>query len=162
MESIIFKKEQKDKVLSQNFDKISGKIVKGRGVGKKIGFPTINLITDKLPIKLNGVFAGKVEKKGKFFTSAIFIGKAKTFQQFEKTIEIHILENDFFNFFTKKDQFLTFFLKQKIRSVKKFKDINTLKKQISKDCKKILQCQSNARTRGLSPLFPVLKLKKSK
>lgn len=53
---------------------ISGKVIKGDGYGRKIGFPTVNLeiTTKKLP--KNGVYAGIVNLDGKEYRGGIVIG----------------------------------------------------------------------------------------
>lgn len=52
---------------------ISGKVIKGDGYGKKLGFPTVNLITtEALPPE--GIYAGVGVLEGKEYRAGIIIG----------------------------------------------------------------------------------------
>ena len=105
-------------------------VIRGKGKGKKLGFPTINLkIEDK--INLSGVFAGSLEIDGKIHDGVIFVGKAKTFNRKEKTIEIHLFDFDI-EIKENTKAFLSF--GKKIREIQKFSSEEELKKAISKDC----------------------------
>ena len=57
---------------------ISGKVIKGDGYGKKIGYPTINIERrDFLKMKTKpvfGVYAGKVKLSAKTYRAGIIIG----------------------------------------------------------------------------------------
>ena len=99
---------------------ITGRVVYGAGIGKGLGFPTINLKTD--PHKLipsQGVYAGRCQN----FKAAINIGKI---------VEAHLIG------FDKKiyGHRVTLRLERKIREEKKFPDIEKLKAQITKDVAK--------------------------
>ena len=51
---------------------ISGRVVKGDGYGRKLGFPTVNLETkDELPKA--GVYAGEAVLEGKIYRAGILI-----------------------------------------------------------------------------------------
>lgn len=73
---------------------ISGFVVDGQKQGRKIGFPTANmLIVDEYVIPGEGVYAGYVEVKGKTYQSLISIGHNPTFNQTQKlSVETHILD----------------------------------------------------------------------
>ena len=119
---------------------LEGKIIKGRGRGKKLGYPTANFVLNDYVLPMKGVYVTKTyfekNKKKKYFGIAN-IGNRPTFN--EKKV---FFENHFFNlknFLYKKKIFvelLAFLLKEK-----KFANIKILKKQIEKDillAKKIL------------------------
>ena len=62
---------------------ISGKVIKGKGIGKKLGFPTVNI---KLIEKIeSGVYAGFVRFGNKDYIAGIFVGPDK------KLIEAHLI-----------------------------------------------------------------------
>lgn len=65
---------------------ISGKVIKGDGYGRKIGFPTINLKSDtKKDSKLkDGVYAGEAILSKKIYKTGIIIGP-------KDKIEAHLL-----------------------------------------------------------------------
>lgn len=71
---------------------ISGKVFQDRMVGRKIGFPTVNVEIDqeKSPLK-NGVYAGYVVLDKKY-KAIINYGARPTFNLSKKLIEAHILD----------------------------------------------------------------------
>ncbi len=113
---------------------IMGKVIKGKGRGKDLGYPTANM--EVSPFKLlppAGVYAVWVILNGEKLKGALNIGKRPTFGEKETSIEVHI-----FNF--NKDIYgetLKIELIKRIREERKFSSIEELKKQIKKDCKLI-------------------------
>jgi riboflavin kinase/FMN adenylyltransferase len=75
---------------------LRGKVVKGRGVGNKIGIPTANIdITDREKIiPKNGVYAGWAEVKGKKIDAVVSIGPTPTFSREEEILEVHLFDWD--------------------------------------------------------------------
>ena len=54
--------------------KISGKVIKGKGYGRKIGFPTVNLESKIKEMPPDGVYAGRVILEEKEYRAGIVIG----------------------------------------------------------------------------------------
>lgn len=106
---------------------VSGKIEKGRGIGRKLGFPTLNIAYDG---ELSGVFAGKVFLKGEWVIAAIHIGPKPTFNDVTKTCEAFLID---WNGNVEKGTEIKIEILKKIRDTKKFDDAESLKKQISED-----------------------------
>lgn len=110
--------------------KLVGVVVKGRGVGSKIGVPTANIQLDKEEKSLEfGVFAGVVIVADKTYRAAIFIGPPLTFNLIKPIIEAHLL-NFNGNIVGEK---VTFVLAKKLRDIKKFDSVIDLQNQITKD-----------------------------
>ncbi len=115
---------------------LEGKIIKGKGLGKKLEFPTINLAYSG---NESGVFKGEVFIDGKKFRAAIHLGTKPTFNDDEKTLEAFLLNfnDDFFS-----DELLGKKVKvivlKKTRETKKFASLEELKKQIQKDVEQML------------------------
>lgn len=110
---------------------ITGTVVKGRQLGRTIGFPTANLKIEeeyKL-IPLNGVYIVKSYWNGKEIFGMMNIGTNPTVDGKEKTIETNFLdlEEDLYG-----KEMRIYFL-QRIRSEEKFDSIDTLKAAIEND-----------------------------
>lgn len=72
---------------------LSGKVVRDRGVGTKIGIPTANLLIDeKIILPKNGVYAGFVYVDSKSYPCVINIGFRPTFGLDKKSVEVHIID----------------------------------------------------------------------
>lgn len=84
--------EKANKLLGRLFS-ISGVVVKGKQLGRKIGFPTANIEYNSFHcIPQNGVYATITEYKGKRFPSMTNIGYNPTFKNKYISIETHILD----------------------------------------------------------------------
>ncbi|HAA84030.1 MAG: Riboflavin biosynthesis protein RibF [Thermodesulfobacterium sp. 37_54] len=111
-----------------------GKVIKGQGLGKKLGFPTANIeIPKNKLLPPSGVYAVWVYYQNQRFKGAMNIGVKPTFEQKELTVEVHLLG---FNQELYGKQLKVEFVK-KIRPERKFGSIEELKAQISKDCRLI-------------------------
>jgi riboflavin kinase/FMN adenylyltransferase len=78
-------------LLGRNFS-VKGKVKEGFKRGKKLGFPTANLIPDKKITPCPGVYAVKVRFARKIYDGVVNIGYNPTFSQNEPSFEVHILE----------------------------------------------------------------------
>ena len=119
-----------NKLLKRNWA-IEGIVKKGRGMGKKIGFPTCNIDLNEYVIAKPGVYAVKVlqGKSKKTLKGIANLGYRPTFNQKKIILEVNIF-NFNRNLYNKKltVQFIKF-----IRGEKKFKGIDQLRKQIKLD-----------------------------
>ncbi|HLV09863.1 MAG TPA: riboflavin kinase, partial [Halanaerobiales bacterium] len=72
---------------------INGKVIKGAGRGKKLGFPTANLKTEtQYVLPPSGVYATYVLLRGKRYRSITNFGNKPTFSDNVYSIEVHILD----------------------------------------------------------------------
>jgi FAD synthetase len=104
----------------------SGKVIKGKGMGKKLGFPTANLDT-VLDID-EGIYYGTCIKNGQEEYMVMSVGYNPMFK--DKSIEIHILQNydtDFYN------EILNINVKGFIRKMKFYPSLDILIQAIQKD-----------------------------
>ena len=119
-----------NKLLSRNWS-IEGKVEKGRMLGRKIGFPTCNIDIKNYVIAKPGVYSVniRIPKVKKKFKGIANLGFRPTFNQKKILLEVNLF-NFSGNLYNKKlsVDFIKF-----IRGEKKFKNINQLKRQISKD-----------------------------
>jgi len=111
---------------------IQGKVIKGEKRGRKIGFPTCNIIIDDYIIPKLGVYSvsveiGKIKKKG-----IANIGYRPTFKGKKLLLEVNIfdLKANLYN------KIISVNFNKFIREEKKFKNIDELKVQIKKDIAK--------------------------
>ena len=121
---------QVNKLLNRNWS-VRGKVIKGKQLGKKIGFPTANIDIKDYVLACPGVYAVKVKIKenSKNIKGIANLGYRPTFNGKKILLEVHL-----FNFsgnLYNKDltvEFLKF-----IRKEKKFKNVEQLRKQIKID-----------------------------
>ena len=127
------KLDQANKFLSRKWS-IVGKVLKGRQLGKKIGFPTANINIKDYIIAKPGVYAVSVKKQNsiKFIKGIANLGYRPTFNQKKILLEVHLF-NFSGNLYNK---YLTVNFLKFIRKEKKFKEIGQLKKQIKIDLQK--------------------------
>lgn len=122
--------------------RLIGRIIPGRGKGRRLGFPTANMKLPKQVIPADAVYAGyalvadsidEILANGKKIPAALSIGKSPTYGDTETVlIEAHLLEKNIPDLYGK--QIAMDFIK-KIRPQKKFKTESKLADQIAKDCK---------------------------
>ncbi len=111
--------------------KITGKVIKGNSIGRKIGYPTANLQVfdkDKL-IPKRGVYLVYTRLENKVIHGMMNIGIKPTIKNKEESIEVHLFE-------WKKniyDKSIDIFLKKFIREEKKFKSLDKLADQLKID-----------------------------
>lgn len=121
--------------------RIAERIIPGRGVGIKLGFPTLNMKKPKQVIPAEGVYTGFV-KIGEVMDDALqskekipavySIGQARTYgDDFPLLIEAHLLIENVDDLV---GQYMAMDFIQRIRNQHKFKTPEDLSKQIAKDC----------------------------
>ncbi|QIB26145.1 bifunctional riboflavin kinase/FAD synthetase [Caloranaerobacter azorensis] len=111
---------------------IEGKVIRGRGIGRKLGFPTANISFDSdIVIPKAGVYKTNTIVDGSRFPSITNIGFNPTFNGGKLSIETHILDYSE-NIYDKTIliEFIDF-----IRKERKFDDVNKLIEQVKLDIK---------------------------
>ena len=111
---------------------VEGKVIKGKKRGRKIGFPTCNMSLNNYVIPKLGVYAVKVSIKGLIKNGVANIGYRPTFNGQNLLLETNIfgINKNLYN------KAISISFKKFIRSEKKFKNFEYLKKQIKKDMKR--------------------------
>ncbi len=118
---------------------ISGHVIEGNQIGRKIGFPTANI---KIPepykqVPKDGVYAVRVKLNGDSYFGMLNIGSRPTIQPelISINIEVHILNFDqkIYN------QTVTVSFVKRIRDEKKFNGLEELALQLEKDKKEVLK-----------------------
>ena len=119
---------------------VFGDVVKGRGMGKKLGFPTANLRVEPHKLLPPGIFAVRgwvlsAQPKGGFqkrrsFVGVCNIGRRPTLLKHSPvTVEVHSLSTAF----DSKTRYLFVELLSRLRSERKFKNREALQRAIQSD-----------------------------
>jgi len=123
--------EKVNNMLGRHYS-ASGIVIKEKQLGRKLGFPTANLKVNPDKMLPKGVFAVKVHLSDGIYNGVCNIGHRPTIENIQHkhlATEIHILDFDK----TIYGKTITFEFLWKIRNEKKFKSIDELKSQISRD-----------------------------
>ncbi|WP_299223007.1 bifunctional riboflavin kinase/FAD synthetase [uncultured Psychroserpens sp.] len=115
---------------------MTGIVIKGKGLGKQIHFPTANIAIEE-PYKLipkNGVYVTRTVINNVFVYGMMNIGTNPTVNGTKQSIEVHFfnLNQDLYH------QTLKVEVLQRLRDEHKFESIKLLKRQLEKDKKSAL------------------------
>ncbi|MCA1825083.1 MAG: bifunctional riboflavin kinase/FAD synthetase, partial [Frankia sp.] len=73
--------------------RLEGVVVRGDGRGREIGYPTANLEHHRFAaVPADGVYAGRVLRRGSLLPAAIAVGTNPTFQGRERRVEAYLLD----------------------------------------------------------------------
>lgn len=117
-------------ILGRPF-RLEGTVIKGEGRGRKIGFPTANiLVSPDLIVPDKGVYISRTTNKGMTYNSITNIGNNPTFNTSDNLfIETHLFDFDDYLY----GEQIEIELYKKVRDEKKFSSVNELVDQIKKD-----------------------------
>lgn len=72
---------------------LSGRVIKGRGIGQQLGFPTANISPFHSAVPPHGVYSAEcILEDKRIFPSAVNIGIAPTIRQQDFAIEAHVID----------------------------------------------------------------------
>lgn len=122
--------EKANRYLGDHYT-IQGMVVKGKGIGKSLNYPTANIQinSDLKLIPKHGVYIVKCLIDNKFCWGMMNIGVNPTFDNNELSIEVHFLDYDGDLY----GNALNIELLKHLRNEKKFNSIENLKNQIALD-----------------------------
>ncbi len=125
------KVKRANKLTYQPYE-ITGTVIQGYRRGRELGYPTANLKEDYHCYLKHGSYLTETLIGGKWYPSVTFVGEAKTFQEHQYSIETHILnfQQDLYG------EHLSIKFLQYIGRVKKFQNVDDLKKYIAHLIKK--------------------------
>lgn len=118
-----------NKLLARPF-MIQGNVIKGKQLGRTLGFPTVNLDYNKrYVLPKGGVYYTAVEYKGRIFKGITNVGYNPTTEDNKLNIETHILgfNEDIYN-----EHIKVYFI-ERIREEKKFNSLHELAEQLKRD-----------------------------
>ena len=127
------------KVLGRNFT-LDGEVVHGDGRGRKLGFPTANLVTQKEILPRDGVYAVKVKWRDEYYDGVINIGCRPTFAASEPTLEIHLMDfhGDLYA------ERLRIYFVDRLRDEQRFPSVEALKEAVARDIAKARALLANS------------------
>jgi riboflavin kinase/FMN adenylyltransferase len=108
---------------------IMGRVVRGDGIGRSIGYPTANLDTDDQLLPPRGVYAVWVKIEGDRFKGLLNIGRRPTLGGGDVRVEVYILDFDRDIY----DRWVEIEFVRKIRGEKQFDSLKDLARQIERD-----------------------------
>ena len=110
---------------------VAGTVVRGDGLGHKLGFPTANLDTTGLALPPHGVYAVHAETGGKTYRAVLNIGHRPTLQtpNPQLRVEAHLID------FTRDlyGQEVEVVFVERLRAEKRFASLGELRQQIARD-----------------------------
>lgn len=112
-----------------------GTVIAGEGVGRSMGFPTINLCVDDQLIPAEGVYAGMAEIASLRSAAAISIGRRPTFDGHALAVEAFVLDHggDWYGQAARLD------LHAMLRQQRRFAGVEELAEQIRRDVEGVRQ-----------------------
>ena len=120
---------------------LNGTVVKGKGLGKKIDYPTANILIkeDYKLIPKRGSYIVNAKINDKLYFGMMNIGVNPTVNGEKETIEVHFfdLNKDIYN------RKLQIHLLERIRDEQKFESLEALKTQLQKDKERALNYIAN-------------------
>ncbi len=108
---------------------VTGKVLRGAGRGRRLGFPTANLRPDRPLILPPGVYAARARWAGGRAAAVVNVGYRPTFEENEYWVEAYLLDFDGDLY----DQPLTLSFMERIRPETKFPTADALKRQVAAD-----------------------------
>ena len=108
---------------------VRGRVLRGRGRGRQLGFPTANLKPERELILAPGVYAARASWAEGGAGAVVNVGVRPTFGEGEYWVEAHLLE------FSESlyDKVLTLAFLERIRAEQKFPDVEALRAQVARD-----------------------------
>lgn len=123
---------QAEKMLGKPYS-IRGRVAHGNKLGRTIGFPTANIMLNRLVTPIQGVYAVQVETAEGVFNGIANVGNRPTINGTKPLLEVHIF--GFQGNLYGKAIGVNFL--HKIRNETKFENFEALKLQIEKDVSKV-------------------------
>ena len=110
---------------------VRGVVFRGRGLGKGLGFPTVNLDIGRVLIPGDGIYTGAYFCGERVGPAALSIGKSPTFPEGAANVEAHFVgwEGDLYG------ETVTIMFFRRLRSQRAFPDQVSLVRQIDMDVK---------------------------
>ncbi len=120
---------------------IKGVVTKGRALGRKLGFPTANIVLEgSASVQIeNGVYRSRVCVGGVWYKAVSNVGVKPTVGSFERGVESHIIDfaGDIYGVTIEVE------LIEKLRDEAHFESLEALQAQVLKDIEKVKNIKLN-------------------
>lgn len=128
---------------------VSGRVARGHGRGRTLGFPTANIVSRTEVLPPDGVYATMLESEGRRWPSVTSIGVNPTFGDGPRTVESYVFDfsGDLYG------RSVRLFWVEKIRDEKKFSSADLLVGQIKDDAlraREILSASDAVKSSGVA------------
>ena len=117
-----------EKLLGKPYS-IAGRVAHGNKLGRTIGFPTANIMLNRLVVPIHGVYMVRVETKTGTYQGIANIGNRPTINGTKPLLEVHIFDFNT-NLYA---QHMTLFFEHYVRPNRKFASLDELQEQIQRD-----------------------------
>ena len=120
---------------------IVGRVISGKGLGRRLGFPTANLSIDQAAGIAYGVYSAKAEVAGRWHAAVLNVGEHPTLPEGLPTVEVYILDEPVALY----GEDLRVILLRYLRPEQKFNNIDELREQIGRDVEQAREDANQAR-----------------
>ena len=121
---------------------LEGKVVKGHGIGRKMGFPTANLLVDEHKLLPKpGVYSIVADVRGSEYVGFCNVGFQPTFDDREKHLVVEVNLFDFDSDIY--DELIEVFFVDYLRDVQKFSSVEALIEELNADKIRAIESISN-------------------
>jgi riboflavin kinase/FMN adenylyltransferase len=109
--------------------RVRGRVVRGEGRGRGLGWPTANLADVETLLPADGVYAGVGHVGDRVLPAAVHLGPNPTFGERQRKLEVHLVgfHGELYG------EWLSVDLLEQVRGTEKFPDVHTLQTQLRKD-----------------------------
>jgi riboflavin kinase/FMN adenylyltransferase len=121
--------EQSSAMLGRPY-RLTGRVVRGAGRGRQLGFGTANLAEVGTLIPANGVYAGRCRVEDRPHAAAIHIGPNPTFGENARKLEVHLLDYAGGDLY---DSQLSVDLLARVRGTETFANVDALRARLELD-----------------------------
>ncbi len=110
---------------------LSGKVIKGDGIGRALGYPTANIhpAEDYKLVPADGIYAVRVRIENENYSGMLYIGTRPTLNKTERNIEVNIFNFDKDIY----DKSITVTFRKRIRDDIRFSSKEELSRQLGND-----------------------------
>jgi len=131
--------QQAARLLARPY-RLFGRVVRGAGVGRRIGFPTANLAVERQMLPADGVYAGRCLVGDELHPAVVHVGPAPTFERLQRTVEVHLLAGQG----RLEGAALAVDFLVRLRDLQKFDSAEALARQIEQDVRQAAECLREA------------------